>query len=300
MGKNKSMAVNLLTLIQDLGIRTKLLTLMALWVITFYPVYPGLVGAWFYRSDNSHGALVPLISLYFIWQRRDDLRSAEICSSGWGALLLAGSLGLYLLSYVGGIALVMRLSLVASLCGLVLHVLGWRIFRILLFPLLFLFFMVPVPDSVEMLVSFPLQIFATRVSASIIGFLSIPVFREGNMLYFAQTQLEVAEACSGINSITSLTMLSVIFVHMMPRGWKLKAVILLSAIPIAVAANIVRVSGTGVLAHFFGGGVAGGFLHTFSGLVVFAFGFVVLLLEYAMVNRIYQRRRSRSRVDEKR
>lgn len=294
------MPVRLRTFIQDMGTRTKLLTLLAMWAVTFYAVYPALVEAWFYRSDNSHGVLVPFISLYFIWQKRDDLRSAEISSSGWGALLLAGSLGLYLLSYVGGIALVMRLSVVASLCGLVLYVLGARIFRILLFPLLFLFFMVPVPDSVEMLVSFPLQVFATKVSAAIIGFLSIPVHREGNMLYFAQTQLEVAEACSGINSITSLTMLSVIFVHLMPRGWKPKAVILLSAIPIAVAANIVRVSGTGVLAHFFGGGVAGGFLHTFSGLVVFAFGFAVLLLEYAMLSRIDQRRRSRSDIDERR
>jgi exosortase len=290
----------MLNLVQGLSNRTKLAILLALWATSFYPVYPGLLWSWFNHSNNSHGVLVPFITLYFIWQKRKDLRSAEISSSWWGMLILAVTLGFYLLGYLGGIALVMRLSLVSSICGLVLYVLGRQTFRILLFPLLFLFFMVPVPDSIETLIAFPLQLFATKVSAALIGFLSIPAYREGNMLYFAQTQLEVAEACSGIRSMISLTMLSVIFVYLTPRGWRVRIVILLSAIPIALAANILRVSGTGVLAHFFGSGVAVGFLHEFSGLAVFAFGIVILYLEYVLLSKLDERRGSRSRVDEKR
>lgn len=293
------MPVNAGTYFQGFGTGTKLLILLVLWAATFYPIYPELFSTWFTNSNNSHGVLVPFISLYFLWQKRDDLRSAEISSSWWGALVMAASLGNYLLSYLGGVAFAMRLSLVSSVCGLVLYVLGWPIFRMLLFPLLFLFFMVPVPDSVESLISFPLQLFATRVSVEIIGLLSIPAYREGNMLYFAQTQLEVAEACSGIRSMTSLTMLSVIFVYLMPRGWKRKTIILFSAIPIALAANILRVSGTGVLAHFFGAGVATGFLHEFSGMAVFAFGLGILVLEYVLLNRLDQRRQPRRDTDDR-
>jgi exosortase/archaeosortase family protein len=95
-------------------------------------------------------------------------------------------------------------------------------------------------------------------------------------------------------------MLSVIFVYLMQPGWKHKSVVLLSVVPIAVAANIVRVTGTGVLAHFFGDQVARGFLHEFSGLAVFAFGVVVLFLEYSLLNRIDQHRGSRRGVDGRR
>jgi exosortase len=279
------MTVNFSSAGKTLGTHYQFLILLALWAVTFYPVYPGMVAAWLNHSNNSHGMLVPFITLFFIWQNREKLRSAEVSTNFCGALLLAGSLLIYLLAYIGGIAAVMRSMIVFSLAGLVLYVLGKRIFRMLLFPLFFLLFMVPVPDAILNAVAFPLQLFATKVSAGVIQFCSIPVYREGNMLYFVQTQLEVAEACSGIRSLTALVMLSVIFMAQMRRGWMLKAVILFSAVPVALAANILRVSGTGILAHFFGDQVAKGFLHEFSGLAVFAFGLIILFIEFSLLNR---------------
>jgi exosortase len=146
--------------------------------------------------------------------------------------------------------------------------------------------MIPVPDSVLNLVSFPLQLFATKISAAVIQALSIPAYREGNMLYFAKTQLEIAEACSGIRSIISFTMLSTIFAYLLDNGWTRRLILLASAIPLAIFANIVRVTGTGILAHFYGEKVARGFLHEFSGLAVFAFGFVLLSIEFFVLNRV--------------
>jgi exosortase len=146
--------------------------------------------------------------------------------------------------------------------------------------------MVPVPDTVLNLVAFPLQLMATKVSAGLINFCSIPVYREGNMLYFLQTQLEVAEACSGIRSIMSLTMLSVIFAYIATGSRWRQAMLVFSAIPIAMIANIVRVTGTGVLAHFFGDQVARGFLHEFSGIAVFLFGLMALFMEFKLLQRI--------------
>lgn len=261
--------------------------LILFWGIAFLPVYPGLVSKWLNSPNNSHGILVPIISAYLIWQKRDKLRNAPVSNSFWGAAVLLSSFLLYIISYAGAVAVVSRIMLISSLIGLVLFNFGSTIFSILRFPLCYLIFMVPVPDSIYELVAFPLQLFATKVSASLIKVLSIPVWREGNMLYFVQTQLEVAEACSGLRSMMSYLMLSVLFAYFMGNTkWWGKITIILSAIPIAIFANIVRVTGTGILAHFFGGQIARGFLHEFSGLAVFAFGFMILFFEYMLIIRI--------------
>jgi exosortase len=263
----------------------KFLLLLALWFISFLPVYPSLISTWLNHSDNSHGILVPLVSLYFIWQKKGKFKSVKVSNSNWGAIILIMSIGLYLLSYAGGIAVISRLMIVFSLVGLVIFTLGSGFFNLLTFPLLFLFFMVPVPDSILSVVAFPLQILATKVSTYIIQIFSIPAYREGNMLYFAQTQLEVAEACSGIRSIMSFGVLSCIFAYMMDRIWWKRILLVLSTIPLALFANMVRVTGTGILAHFYGSKVALGFLHEFSGLAIFAFGFFLLLLEFSILNK---------------
>jgi len=183
--------------------------------------------------------------------------------------------------------------LVATLICLLWSCLGGDMLRQLAFPLGFLFFMIPVPDSLLNMVAFPLQLMATKISASLIQLCSIPVYREGNMLYFVQTQLEVAEACSGIRSVMALTMLSVIFAYTSSVNWWRRGILILSAIPIALLANILRVSGTGVLAHFFGDRVARGFLHEFSGLVVFLFGLAVLAFVAGVLKRGGKDARSR-------
>lgn len=267
-------------------VNLKSILLLVMWFVVFSPIIPELYRVWLNHSNNSHGILVPFVSLYFIWQKRDELKKATISSSYLGAVLLLASMAVYLLSLAGNVAFVSRLMMVVSLSGLVLYLFGKEIFYVISFPLLFLLFMVPVPDSFISIVSLPLQLFASNISSTIISAFSIPVYREGNMLYFVQTQLEVAEACSGIRSIVSLTMLSVIFIYLSRRGIGWKAVLGLSAIPIALVANIIRVTGTGILAHHFGDSVAKGFLHEFSGLAVFAFGFFVLYCEYSLLNKM--------------
>jgi len=265
--------------------RLKLLSLILLWVALYAPIYPEMVREWAGHSDNSHGFIVPFMAGYFAWERTKQINSATISSSWWGCVVLLMSLSLYLLSYAGGLAFPARVTIVLSLFGLVWCTLGNQIIRILAFPILFLLFMIPVPYSLLSLVSAPLQLVATKISANLIGACSIPVYREGNMLYFVGTQLEVAEACSGIRSIMSLTMLAFAFASMSSSGWKSRAVLILSAIPIAFVANMARITGTGVLAHFYGDKVARGFLHEFSGIAIFVFGFMTLLGIFKLINR---------------
>lgn len=268
----------------NLNKKIKLVILLLAWGIAFSPIIPDMVLSWFNHSDNSYALLVSLISLYFIWEKREQISQTAVQGSNIGWVILIVSLFIYIVSYTGGIAFFARLMFVSSLVGLLWSVLGTSMIRLLAFPLGFLFFMVPVPDTLLNMVAFPLQLLATKISGNLIQFCSIPVYREGNMLYFLQTQLEVAEACSGIRSIMALTMLSVIFAYMSSCGRWCRGFLALSAIPIAVIANILRISGTGVLAHFFGDIVARGFLHEFSGLAVFAFGLFILFLEFKLLN----------------
>ncbi len=236
-------------------------------------------------SNNSHGLLVPLISAFLIWTKHDQLSKAKLDSSNWGLVILIVSLALYILSLAGHVAVIQRAMIVFSLIGLILFNFGPMIFKILVFPLIYLIFMIPVPVSVYTLVAFPLQLFATNVAYVLIKAVNIPVFKEGNMLYFAQTQLEVAEACSGLRSMMAFVMLSVLFAYFMHKGWLRRGILVLSSVPMAIAVNIVRVAGTGVLAHFYGEKVARGFMHEFSGLVVFVLGLVLMFMEFVLLNK---------------
>lgn len=259
--------------------KLKLALLLLLWVGVFVPIVPELVQDWGSHSDNSHGFIVPLISAYFIWQRRELFLEAHIKPDLLGGLFFVFTLVVYLMSYAGAIAVTARVAMVLSLLGLCWYCLGRDVMRILLFPILFLLFMVPIPSSLIGLVSVPLQLLATKISAQLIALSSIPVYREGNMLYFVGTQLEVAEACSGIRSIMSLSMIAVAIAFVLQCNNNKKAIFLvLSAIPIAMIANILRITGTGLLAHVYGDNAARGFLHEFSGIVIFIFGFSALLL----------------------
>ena len=244
--------------------RRRIWVMFMLWAVAFIPQYPGLVLSWLRDSNNSHGLLVPFISAYFVWKNRSKLHGCSQCADNRGAVMLITSLIIYLLSYAGGISVVSRGMIILSFMGLILYNFGSGVFRILAFPLCFLFFMIPVPVSVISLISLPLQRLATDISAVLIRLASIPVYQEGNMLYFAQSQLEVAEACSGIHSIMALIMLSLVFVYVNEMTTKGKAVLIASAIPIALIANIVRVTSTGILAQFYGESIARGFLHEFS------------------------------------
>jgi exosortase len=261
--------------------------LLVLWGAAFIPVYPALVWTWMNHSNNSHGMLVPLISGFLVWCNRERLRGVRISNSGWGLLVLVLSMVIYVLSLWGGVAVTARAMIVFSLVGLVWYNLGNKVVSLLAFPLLYLLFMVPVPDSIIGLVSFPLQLFATKVSAYLINLLSIPVYREGNILYFVHTQFEVAEACSGIRSLMAFLMLGCFFAFFMGRKarWG-QAGLILATVPLALFANIVRVTGTGILAHFYGDRVARGFLHEFSGEAVFALGFFLLLAVYLVLSRV--------------
>ena len=256
-----------------------------LYFVVFYPVYPSLISAWFYDSNSSHCILVPFISGYLIWKKVKKLKETPISNSSYGLILLLFGIFIYLLGLLGDIALIYRSSTVLVLIGLIWYNYGSKVFKTLLFPLCFLFFMIPIPTSLVNLVAFPMQLFATKVSTFIISLLGYPVIREGNIVHFPNISIEVAEACSGIRSLVSLIMLGTLFAYFLKGKYFKKVFLVISAIPIAIGANIFRVTLTGILAYYYGKKVARGFLHEFSGILVFALGFIIFLIIYQIIEK---------------
>jgi exosortase len=245
----------------------------------FAPILYYMVLHWRAVPDYSHGFLVGPLALYFAWERREKLRRAPIESSWWGVLPLAlGTLALTI-GRLGVELMAMRTAFVLTLIGLVLLLLGWPIFRILRFPLLFLFLMVPLPQSLVNVIAFPLQLIAADMAVGWLHWLEIPALREGNIIHLANTPLFVAEACSGLRSLMALGTLAVVFAYFFRKRAVERIVIVLSAIPIAILVNAFRVALTGYLTHNLGEKAAQGLIHQTEGLFTFGLAFALLLLE---------------------
>ena len=253
-------------------------------------LYAGIVKAmaiqWYADPDYSHGFIVPLLSAFFVWERRREIANTPLSPNWIGAGALAVSLSMLLLGSIGAEIFVQRVSLILVIASLVWFISGSALLRALAFPIAFLFFMVPLPAIIMNAVAFPLQLFAAKTASACLVGLGIPVLREGNVIMLAHTTLEVVEACSGIRSLQALLSLSAVYAYFTQTvRWK-QIVLVAAAIPIAIAANAFRVSGTGVLAHSVGTKAADGFYHSFSGLLVFGFAFILLLATGTIVSRI--------------
>jgi exosortase D (VPLPA-CTERM-specific) len=243
----------------------------------YWRVAPRLVHQWASDDDYTHGFLILPLTLYFVWNDQERLARVPVRASWLGAGLLVLGLVMLVVGTVGAELFLQRSSFVVVVAGLVWMLLGWEWLRALAFPIAFLLFMVPLPAIVMNAVAFPLQLFAAQTATFCLQTVGIPVLREGNVIALADTTLEVAEACSGIRSLQALLALGAVYGYFTQRStWKRWALFLVS-VPIAIAANALRVSGTGFLAHYFGSEVAQGFYHSFAGWIVFVVAFLMLL-----------------------
>ena len=264
----------------------KLAIILACLAVLYSRVVQGLVSDWINLPDFSHGFLIPIVSFYFVYERRKQF-SVLSPSSNWAGLgLIIFGILLLLLGNLATEYFTMRFSMLVVFGGAILFLLGNDFFKTLLFPIIFLIFMIPIPSILMDRITFPMQLFASKVAANTLYLIGIPVLREGNVMLLANTSLEVAEACSGIRSLISLLALSIVFAYLSQKEtWK-RILLVLSTFPIAIIANAARVSGTGILAHYYGDSVAQGFFHGFSGCILFVVAFVCLFLLGALLARM--------------
>jgi exosortase len=176
-----------------------------------------------------------------------------------------------------------RISLLLLIAGLVIFFRGWHSFRAVLFPWAFLFLMIPIPEIVFSQITFPLQILASKVAALLLPLLGVPVLREGNIINLPAMPLEVVEACSGIRSLLSLVTLAIIYGYLVETRTWVRVTLALASIPIAVAANSLRIVGTGLLVQYWDPDKAEGFFHIFSGWLVFVVALAMLFLFHRLL-----------------
>jgi exosortase len=270
-------------------------------IFTYAIVLRKLGYDWWTDENYSHGLLIPFIIAYILWTQRERLAGTPTRPSmlwGGGAVLLA------LLTLWAGTAgselFTQRTSLVLLIAGTVVYFWGFALLRLVLVPLGLLLLAIPIPAIIFNKVAFPLQLFASRCAVWSMSLFDIPVLRQGNVIELLPLgaretkKLEVVEACSGIRSLMTLVTLAVVFAYFThPRdpsddqrhgglralrtyGFWRSSVIIISAVPIAILTNALRVSGTGVLAHYYGTEVADGFFHSFSGWVIYIVAFLML------------------------
>jgi len=246
-------------------------------ILVYWSVITGLVGAWSTDDNYSHGFFIVPLAAFFIWERRGVIAAAPMQPSPLGLAVVAGSLFLLAAGLLGSELFLSRVSIVFALVGVVLFLFGWPTLRVLLFPLAFLLLMIPLPALIFNKIAFPLQLLASQVGEQTISSLDIPILREGNILILANAQLEVAEACSGIRSLVSLFTLGIVFGYFVDHRVWVRSVIALSAIPVAILTNALRVASAGVAAHNYGAAGVEGVFHEFSGWVVFIVAFLMML-----------------------
>ena len=250
---------------------------LAILLTCYGPVLSELVRDWIDDPAYSHGFVVPLFSAYCIWQARRTIAALTPQVNASGMWLLLAGLGTLVLGTLAGEYFLSRASLVLVLAGLALFLLGRRVFAYLAFPIAYLLFMIPVPAVIYNSLAFPLQGLAARFSVWVLDRLSIPALLDGHIIRLSHMTLGVTEACSGLHSLVSLLALATAWSYLAVPRKGLRVLLVAAAVPIAIAANMLRVVLTSLLCEIFGPGAAEGFFHSFSGLLVFLVSLAALV-----------------------
>lgn len=253
--------------------------------LLYAPVLKLLVWQWYNDPDYSHGFIVPLLSAYLIWDRREKLRQIARRPSAWGMVIVLFSLGLLFLGSLGAELSLARLSILGTICGLVVYFAGSAMLRAMAFPIAFLLFAIPLPALVYNEIVFPLQFIASKFATRTLEMLNLfPIMREGNVLILPKIRLEVVEACSGIRSLMSLLALAAGYGYVVEKSIPVRWFLVLSMVPLAIVSNGMRIMITAIMAHYIGPEAAEGFMHEFSGWVIFVVATILFLLLHAFLN----------------
>jgi len=239
---------------------------------------------WTQEDEYGYGFLIAALVPLLLWRQWPRLRGSH--SGAWVGLLLAlGGQVCSVLGVVGESFLLEQIGLVVSLFGLGLVVFGVAATRALLPIALLLVLTLPLPFTLQAMLTINLQLMSTDLGVAIIQLLSIPVYVEGNIIDLGAYKLQVAEACSGLRYLLPLTCISMLVAYLYKAQFWKRITVVASAAPITILINSARIALTAVLVDNFGIRMAEGFLHEFEGWLVFLVGILCLILEIFVLER---------------
>ncbi len=251
-------------------------------VVLYVPTYWMLAHGLWNSEDHAHGPIVLAVTLFLIWQKRDALVQAGTpgraeVAIGW-TLLVIGLLA-YALGRSQDILLFEVGSQIPVILGALLITVGAKAARALWFALFFLLFMIPLPGFIVDAATGPLKQYISVIAEHVLYAAGYPIARVGVTLTVGQYQLLVADACSGLHSMFSLSAMGLLYLYLMQRTSVARNLILMAAIlPIAFAANVVRVMVLILVTYHLGDEAGQGFLHGFAGIMLFVIGLLFLFL----------------------
>ena len=262
--------------------------LLVLYVPTFYDLATTI----WHEDDYAHGPIILAVIIWLIWDGRAALLTAQTHTAPVpGFALLVFGLLLYVVGRSVGISIFEIGALVPILAGVLLAMRGWAALRAFWFLLLFIAYLVPLPSIFVDAVTGPLKNSVSAMAEQILYATGYPIARSGVVLTIGQYQLLVADACSGLNSMFSLTAIGLLYLYLMRyKSWLHNGLILASLLPIAFCANIVRVMFLVLVTYHYGDAAGQGFLHGFSGMVLFFIALIIIILLDAILARVIKPR----------
>lgn len=245
-----------------------------------------LEAIWATGGEYSYGYIVPVITIFLIWQNRDHLERIPFSGSWAGFWLVSSGALLYVLGELGAMYALVQYAFVVVLEGVALAFVGRKAFHYVFVPILMLAFTIPLPGFLLMGLSQQLQLLSSQLGVMVIKLFGISVYLEGNVIDLGVMKLQVVEACSGLRYLFPLMTIGFMLAYFF-RGsmWK-RLVLFLSAIPITILMNSFRIGVIGVMVEYWGKSMAEGFLHDFEGWLVFMACTGILLLEIALLARV--------------
>lgn len=257
----------------------KLVCLAGLILIAYIPTFIWMVDRWTENDTYySHGFLVPVVVVFIIWLKRQELGRLKIQPSNLGWIFFVSAIIIHTLSALLRVYFTSGFSLLLIFIGGVLLFLGGQYLKKLLFPILFLIFMVPLPLLAIANISFKLKIFAAKAATVMINKIGVPAIREGSVIKTMHSYLIVEDPCSGIRSLIALIALGCLMAYFSNISKTKKVILFLSSIPIAVGSNIIRIITLALASEMYGSKYAAGWFHDTMGILVFVFAFLGLSL----------------------
>ncbi len=241
-----------------------------------------MLRTWEGREEYSYAYMIPFISVFLIWQRKDTLEKQDFQGSWAGVLVTILGIIVVLVGNVSATHIFTLYGLLITLVGIAYSCMGASV-KIIIVPILFLFFMIPLPGIFLFRLSSELQLISSQLGVWVIRLLGVSVYLAGNVIDLGKFQLQVAEACSGLRYLFPLISLSFIVAYFFSVSFWKRAIIVVSSVPITIFMNSFRIGVIGVLVEYYGIAQAEGFLHQFEGWVVFMFSVGLLLLEMLLL-----------------
>ncbi len=255
----------------------KIAIISLLIIFTYYQTFIWMEDRWGHTSSYySHGYLVPFITAFLVWSRRGCFQETAYSSSTIGIVLFSIGAFMQIASAFMRIHFTSGFSFILVLLGIIFFLFGKEVGKKLLFPILFLTTMVPMPLSAIAALSLKMKLFAAGCAMSLINLAGIPAIQDGSKIFFSDSSLVVGDICSGLKSLIALISFGALFAYVFSASYYMKPILFIASIPAALIANIIRILILCIVANKWGSETATGLVHDVTGILIFMIAFILL------------------------